>query len=228
MSYKWNEILILGDSFCFQRKTPNHWPYRLVNLLTGEDPGPTKPTRGAGFPGTSWWAVKKQLDFYLRGNPKVVIICHTEPLRLPNDRNKSINAISAMADHSDTPADSDLWHAAWHYYKFLLCEDFLYWAQYQWFAELEEKLLNTSSIEQVYHIQCFHGPWNKYPFKTGVTFNDNLFNYHHIDTETEKYANHLSAADNHRLAQQMAELIKNYPGDGHVVKQFNLKDKYND
>jgi len=75
--YTWNDIVILGDSFCSQRKVPNHWPYRLSNLLTDKDPGPTNPARGYGWGGASWWSLKKQLPFYLKNQPKVLIFCHT-------------------------------------------------------------------------------------------------------------------------------------------------------
>lgn len=224
--YTWNDIVILGDSFCGQRKVPNHWPYRLSNLLTDEDPGPTKPARGYGWGGASWWSVKKQLAFYLKNQPKVLIFCHTEPMRLPNDRNKPLTlACSLDGSLRGDPNDDDLWTAAKLYFQHLVSEDFHLWAQQQWFRELDETLDLYPSIEQVYHLHGFYGKWNNYEFKRGVRFKDNLFNYSHPDNDTMKYDNHLSINDNHRLAQQLAELIKNYPGDGHVVSKFNLKDK---
>lgn len=223
--YKWNDIVILGDSFCAERRIPNHWPYRLVNLVTGEDPGPTKPARGYGWNGASWWSVKKQLNFYLKGQPKILIFCHTDPMRLPNDRNKPLTLRSSLdGTQRGDPNDDDLWTAARMYFQHLVSEDFHLWAQHQWFKELDDIIEKTPGIEQVYHIHNFYGSWNKYPFKQGVRFNDNLFNYSQINTASVTYDNHFTSADNHRLAQQLADLIKNYPGDGHVVSKFNLKD----
>lgn len=228
--YKWNDIVVVGDSFCAARSVPNHWPYRLANLVTGEDPGPKRPVRGHGWGGASWWAVKKQLPFYLKAEPKILVVCHTEPMRLPNDRNKPIGLATAEADNPDTVENTDfaLYEAAKQYYRNLFCEDFHLWAQEQWFKELDEIVDSTASLEQVYHLHCFRGKWNKYPFRRGVRFLDNLFHYAEPgdkDYQGNENHNHFDSANNHRLAQQLAELIKNYPGDGHVVSKFNLKEK---
>lgn len=222
--YKWNDIVILGDSFCADRSIPNHWPYRLSSLVTGEDPGPKSPARGYGWRGVSWWAVKRQLPFYLKSNPKILIFCHTEPMRLPNDRNKPIGAARAEAENPDTVENNDfsLYEAAKLYYRHLICEDFHIWAQEQWFKELDDMIDQCPSVEQVYHLHCFLGKLNKYPFRHGVRFDDNL--YHYAD-QGDEYPNHFDSANNHRLAQQLATLIENYPGDGHAVSKFKLTTK---
>jgi len=224
--YKWNDIVILGDSFCSQRKVPNHWPYRLLNLLTNTDPGPANPPKGHGWGGASWWSVKKRLAFYLKTQPKILIFCHTDPMRLPSDSDKPLSLpCSLYGTLRGNPDDEDMWTAAKLYYQHLVSEDFHLWAQQRWFRELDETLDLYPGIEQIYHLHCFYGNWNSYEFKRGVRFNDNLSNYSHTDNKTMKYDNHFSIDDNHRLAQQLAELINNYPGDGHVVSKFNLKDK---
>lgn len=215
--YKWNNIVVVGDSFCYARKTQDHWPYRLTSLLTGEEP--IRPVYGVGIAGTSWWSVKRRLSRCINSDTKVLIVCHTEPMRLPNDHDYPMSVTNA---YQNNPGEE--WEAARLYYKHLFSEDFHLWCQTQWFKELDDIVEKTPSIEQVYHLQCFYGPWNKHRFKKGVMFDDNLFNYYHHDTDDVTYHNHLTVKDNRRLAEQLAELIKVYRGDGFVVKKFNLED----
>jgi hypothetical protein len=57
MKFNHNDILILGDSFCANRKTRTDWPMVVSQSLTGSNHIP----RGVGFAGGSWWSVRGAL-----------------------------------------------------------------------------------------------------------------------------------------------------------------------
>ena len=49
--YDWDDILIVGDSWCAERDNLGHWPNLLLFELTDIAKG---IPRGKGFPGCSW------------------------------------------------------------------------------------------------------------------------------------------------------------------------------
>ena len=88
----WNDIVIIGDSFCYHRTEAESWPKKLALQLTNDS---TTVSRGLGYPGGSWWAARKRLLNELSISvPKILIMCHTEPNRLPNYYDFSLNGAS--------------------------------------------------------------------------------------------------------------------------------------
>jgi hypothetical protein len=211
--YNWDDILILGDSFAEER-TPYHSWVQLVALgLSGLSYDKNRIPRGCGLGGTSWWSVRKSLIKELSiGIPKILIICHTEPHRLPNDKDIPLNYKSVL----ESRHPSDLEEAGRMYYKHLISWEFNNWAILQYFKELDEI---CNGIEKVLHFYCFEGPHTEYTFKKGVTFREPLFNYAEkskpfIIRFLYKNLNHMILEKNRLLAENILHILDNYPGDG--------------
>ena len=144
--YRWEDVLVIGDSFCYSRIN-NTWPFIVSNTLSGSD----KETRGQGFSGGSWWSVRKKLLNDLQNTiPKILIICHTEPHRIPNDYDYGLNYKSV--EYEKFPTEIQL--AAIYYYKNLMSRDFHEWTCLQWFKELDE-IIEKNKIEKVIHFFLF-------------------------------------------------------------------------
>lgn len=213
--YNPDDILILGDSFCWHRSTADHWPYLLNTYLTGQYVQP----RGRGFPGASWWSVRKLLLTELEIKvPKVLVLCHTESTRLPNDQDIGINS-NTVANPSMTKNMID---AASNFYKYLVSIEYMDWARTQWFKELDSIILDHN-IERVVHLHCFPNYWNKpefYTFNTGITSLEALYSI--CDDLSGKLIipdnfNHFSIDNNHSIAKCLADKIINYkPGPAHL------------
>jgi hypothetical protein len=92
----WNDIVIIGDSFCAQRHNLDTWPRQLVAQLTKIYKTEETP-RGHGYPGGSWWVSRKRLLNELSVSvPKLLVMCHTDHQRLPNYKDFSINGATAF------------------------------------------------------------------------------------------------------------------------------------
>ena len=218
---KWGDVLIIGDSFCSARSESWHWPQIFTSELTGI--GFTNSVvRGKGFNGASWWSSRKlTLQELKRSIPKVAVFFHTEPLRLPHDYDWGINYRSVelktvhQTDVADIPMSEDFAQAGRLYYEQLISVDFHEWAVKQWFQELDS-LINP--VEKVIHLYCFEGIYNKYTFQRGVTLSYPLLKYQQktpiFKKHNEPKANHFTPQINKKFALSLAEIIKNYPGNG--------------
>lgn len=238
MIYDYQDILIVGDSFCGQRDDPTTWPYRLLNLLTGKN---EKDTRGKGFSGCSWWSSRVELLKELQNGPcpKILIFTHTEPSRIPSDYNFPLNGTTVFdesyPDQGPRPINESaknyftsindslaftkpIRNAAQHYYKYLYSGEFHEWTIYQWFDELDNKILPKYNIPIIIHLYSFEiTSWTRhnqrYTFKNGVTTTESLFNLQEkIDhNEFSIYdRNHFPEKYNHIIANQLYDFIKNY------------------
>lgn len=222
-----NEVLIIGDSFAYERHNKNSWLYILNGLLTGNESAP----RGKGFPGCSWWSARKHLMYELEESiPKVLIICHTEPHRLPSDVNLPLNVQSVMNESSSvglTPDGKSHWSeekrlAGKAYYEHLISIDFHVWTTVKWFEELDE-LTKKYNIPYVIHMHCFQ-PWEQigfYVFKNGITVAETLWdsteqaNQWKIDPSVvfknqSNVINHMTFEENKNLAEKLYLSIKDY------------------
>jgi len=213
--YKLEDILIVGDSFCHDRYSSNDWPNVVTQHLTGEIGTP----RGFGFPGCSWWSTRSKLiEELIKHIPKIVIITHTEPMRIPSDDNFSLNFSTAESGEMHFGPngertgqfDPEFQQAAMLYYKHLMSAKLHEWSNLQWFKELDE-LLDKPEIEKVIHLFSFGWEYSKHTFKIGVTVNDNLFQYHRMESGMK---NHISEDENVRLGNSILNIIENYSGDG--------------
>ncbi len=226
--YEWNDILIVGDSFCADRREEYSWPQVLTCKLTGTSFQEGRFPRGRGFPGASWWASRKNLIKELRSPVKVLIICHTEPFRIPHDKNWGINTRSVFSNavhipkyHQDErPPSPEIIDAFRQYFKHVISHDFHLWSVQRWFDELD---CLTKEIEKVVHLYCFEGDYNKYVFKKGTTVTTPLITYQKTKiwrfASKEETANHYLPSDNIKLGNELYEIIKNYPGDNVTVNR---------
>lgn len=219
MTYK--DLVIVGDSFCGHRTHKDHWPKIVADSLIGVNPF-DNPPRGEGYPGASWWSTRNRLIKELRiAQPKVLIMTHTEPHRLPNKNDWGVNFRSVELGQIhrpgsfDEPMPEEFKEACELYYQQLWIDDYHDWAILQWFKELDDLIKN---VEYVLHFFAFEGKYNDYTFKKGVTFSDPLINYQVKRKMFSKVdpisANHYDPETNRRFADVVLKYINNYPGDG--------------
>lgn len=224
MSITPKDILIIGDSFCHYRSATTDWPMAFVKELTGqfETPG------GNGYNGASWWSVRQCLLREISQNYfKVLIICHTQFARVPNDLDIGINPTClnsnsgiVVPDNVKHLVDKNQMHiAAKCYYEQLYSLDFHKWAQKAWFKELDS-ILETLEIPYVIHLYCF-GPAqsNHFKFKQGKTCL-NILKDSWVKTGNENTTtrNHMTQDQNQIFAKNLAKIVKNYqeyPTVGH-------------
>jgi hypothetical protein len=221
--YKVDDIVIAGDSFCVWRWQPEDWPVHLMKLLTGEAVTP----RGQGFSGSAWWSTRKCLINELsRNSAKVLVVCHTEPLRLWNDEDRPLNTRSVELYNTRNVKDykcfipevensayssEKIASAAAAYYQYLLSTDFHVWSTYAWYKELDE-LTVLYNIEKVIHLYCFpqsslQGMGKEfYIFKNGITVSNILSNYS-LNSGVEGGRNHFNTDLNIRLAEELYKTI---------------------
>jgi hypothetical protein len=215
MKFEHKDILILGDSFCELRSLPVDWPFIVSQKLSNSN----EETRGYGFGGTSWWSVRKRLLKELKLHvPKVLILCHTEPNRIPNDYDAGINwttikfkKIYSFGDRKKMDEDKQhrIVRAATQYYEELLSSEYCKWAMVSWFKELDE-LLSIQKIPHVIHFMSFPNCPN-YIFQNSMTIEENLFDvatFFHPNAEGD--FNHFTEEGSKKLGNRVIELVLNY------------------
>jgi hypothetical protein len=216
---KHNELLITGDSFCHFRHLEIEWPKVLCKLLTETDEVPL----GTGFNACSWWSPRQELLAYLNNNiiPKVLVICHTESSRVPNDQHHGISIGCLEADQifkvqTKYPGhdwDPDIWvdprllKATKQYYKYLVSENFHRWSRLAWWNELDS-LTKQYSIPMVIHLHCFEDE-SLHIFANGHTHKTALFNVSKTLTNYgTKHRNHFSDNQNVEFARRLNHYIQ--------------------
>lgn len=209
--FELEDILIIGDSFVGARTQDTDWPKILTKLLTNNNGTP----RGKGFDGCSWWSVRKRLLLELKKQtPKVLILAHTEPGRLPNDKDLPLNIMSVDETqmHDNVFLNNTLKEAAVSYYKHLMSKDFHIWAQQQWFYELDT-VLEKYNIPYTIHLHCFL-PWTSeslYEFQHGITFDTPLWELSDdIKQWSNDNRNHFSLENNKLIANALYQALKTY------------------
>lgn len=249
--YNPEDILILGDSFCFNRLHPGNWPYLLArrfiepSLIDGKF-----VVRGEGFSGASWWSVRVRLLRELEQNvPKILIFAHTEPNRIPSNYDFPLNTGTVeyhtneefSRDHNMYPGlkshqgyfDNVTANATLQYYKYLHSLEYSKWAQKRWFEELDS-ILEKHPVPIVIHMHCFHfwfddnGP---YIFKNGITSKEVLFDLSEYDNKLmgvhkNQCPNHFSEAGNYKIYKSLAGIIENFdPALNGTIQDLNLYRK---
>lgn len=215
-----DDILIIGDSFAKHRDSESDWPRLLCKLLTGSDAVP----RGRGFGGASWWSTRKcllaELDIKV---PKVLVLCHTEPMRIPSDFDFGINVASATKWSVIIPSGQEknyvpeIKEAAAMYYTYLASSDYSNWAQLAWYSELEQ-LLVKYNIPQVIHLHCFppaYGQTSLYCFQVGCTEQVPLWDLCK-DVPQDTARNHCTVEQNIIIAHAINNTLVNYPESGMI------------
>ena len=147
-----NDILIIGDSFA-QARGPGSWPYILTEQLTGQSGG---EPRGRGYCGCSWWIVRDYLLKELAFPPKVLILVHTEPYRLPDAHGygMSMKWGPFKSWYTDNIYSKEQLKqkglALQQYYEQLFIPEYHEWAQLAWFREVVLPTINQGvNHEQV-------------------------------------------------------------------------------
>jgi hypothetical protein len=218
--YDWDDILIVGDSWCAERDNLGHWPNLLLFELTDIAKG---IPRGKGFPGCSWWSTRKRLLNELRDKPaKVIIIIHTDPSRIASDEDFPMTINMAFRTVTvkgrwDTQHKELRARAAAEYYNHLYSANFHRWAEQKWFEELDNFLIphKEAKIIHLYGQKC-HKIYN---FNIGVTIEPDLYYYITPNTKNISYPNHMTIKNNEKLALSLKNMILNYPGHGYVHKE---------
>ena len=214
MIFEHKDILILGDSFCELRSLPSDWPFIVSQKLSNSN----EETRGYGFGGASWWSVRNRLLRELKFSvPKVLILCHTEPNRIPSDYDYGLNSTSCLdaqnktgrikvTDHSlEAWKEKKIAIAGTLYYEELWSCDYCKWAMVSWFKELDD-LVEVYKIPYVIHLRGFdHGI--KHIFKNGMTVKENLVDMSLVGNE---YRNHFTEEMNKKVGNRLVELVLNY------------------
>jgi len=229
--YNHNDILIVGDSFAKDRTAPTDWPLALSKLLTGSDNTPM----GQGIGGGSWWSVRKCITKALQiRSPQILIICHTDALRLPSDKDLGLNSGSVLGQEYNTNWASSFsreeFNAAAMYYTHLMSVDFHVWARDQWFNELNRLV---SSVPIVIHLHCFtnfelHNPGvpkENFIFRHGITSAEVLFTLQvqcagsDRITDLPGFRNHFSPENNVKIAQALYNAITNFDSANNGTRQ---------
>lgn len=229
--YNHSDILILGDSFAKDRSHPTDWPMALSTMLTGSNEVPN----GVGIGGTSWWTVRKCLVQALSNTSvKILIVCHTDPLRLPSDKDIGLNSGTVLGQKYDTKNShwysKEEFDAADKYYTYLISNEFHNWARYQWFNELDNL---TTSIPIVIHLHCFYDyeltdrvvTIDGYTFKHGITSSEILFHLQAQESalpngrDMPGFRNHFSPENNVKIAQALYKAIIGFDPAKNGTKQ---------
>jgi hypothetical protein len=224
--YKLEDILFVGDSFCYHRYSDTDWPKVVTKHLTGD----TGTPRGFGYPGCSWWSTRNRLiEEIAKSIPKIIILTHTETMRIPTDDNYALNFATAESgemhfgpnEERTGQLDPELHQAAMLYYKRLISEKFHEWTNLQWFKELDE-LFGNLKIEKVIHLFSFGWKYSEHTFKIGVTVDEDLFQYYQYEPG---HHNHMTHDQNVKFGKSILNIIKNYSGDGtrYYNKLINIK-----
>ena len=192
----------------------------FTSFLTGQPFNPTVQVRGEGYRGASWWTARKKLLAELEYSPaKVLIFCHTEPFRIPNDQGLGINTLSVETKNIVTPPgveepSENFIKAARGYYEYIISEEYHLWAYQQWFNEID-KIVSDHKIEKVIHLFCFRGYYNNHTFSKGITMETPLINLQQSALwKKAETRNHFLPLQNVEFGLKLANIAINYPGDG--------------
>lgn len=211
MNFEHKDILIIGDSFCGQRETHTDWPMIISHRLTGQFRIP----RGYGFGGGAWWTIRRLLLSELQiCVPKLLVICHTEPNRVPNDKDSGINSgvlghgqISLHGEHRgmDNTARQKIVKAAIAYYEELWSRDYCKWAEEKWFWEVDN-LIESYQIPHVIHLKCFDTTGD-YVFRNGITVKEKLWAWANYPDNKKELRNHLTDVQNQKLGNRLVDML---------------------
>jgi hypothetical protein len=222
--FELSDIVIVGDSFAFYRDQPTDWPSIVVERLTGIQVSSNRTVRGAGYPGCSWWSTRNRIIEEIQiKTPLVMIVCHTEFSRIPNDNDIGINAISAeqtgliwLPTNCNKFSTNNISDAGKLYYRWLYSERFHQWANNCWIIELDD-IIKKKNIFTI-HVPCFSTYYSnnhdlenfqKIENNTGIVISQSL-----CDWTKNPYAsdirNHMTEIENIKFGNRMAELILNY------------------
>lgn len=226
--YNHSDILIVGDSFVKDRTEPTDWPMALTRMLTGSDNTPL----GVGIGGTSWWTARKCIVKALQDQPpKVLVICHTDALRLPSDKDAGLTSGTVLNQTYNT--NNSYWYskeefdAAAMYYTHLISNQFHEWARSQWYNELDKL---TIAVPIVIHLHGFPNykldkQTESFTFKHGITSTEILFKLQVRESGSihgihpVSFRNHFSPANNVKISKALYNAVMTFDPAKNGTKQ---------
>ena len=198
-------IIIVGDSFC---ACDAGWPGILPKMLNLE-------LINYGRGGQHWWGVAdflSKLSQETLDNCEVIIFAHTEDQRIPNCTNKTLSR-----DEPDYKNELQL--AMDLYFKYIHEDNFLTWAQIQWYKEVSEKwrhikLINLHGFPSSLAKKQYLDGVNVFPNLLSLSLNEGDYNPYSDAMMTDSRLNHFNEKNNIAMAEQLYDIIQNYqPGD---------------
>jgi hypothetical protein len=181
-----------------------------------------------GEGGQPWWGIKlflKTLSEEQIENCEAVVFAHTNTDRFP-----TCDIRVGKVDKSKLLNNKDEFKQALGlYYKYLheSSFEFLYWAHQKWFEEVSI----TWSHTKIINLHCFPWTWELRHLLKGTNMSPSLLSIslNELGDDTKSVLfndhrpNHFSMGNNKVLADQLADMIKNYePGD----KKLDLSKFY--
>jgi hypothetical protein len=211
-------LYIVGDSYCLYRSDPAaHWPALLAQKLN-------LTLTGEGYPGQSWWHLRKNLLKYIRSpmfeQTDYFVVVHTEFRRILSDKidfsNRSDPLVAAVTET---------------YFKYIQQDEVDHWKTKMWFVELNQLLAG----KKVIHLQGFES--TKWYFDTldGLKLSTPLIELslddHHDRNKFffDSRHNHFSPENNRVLANVIFDHIQNYyvhKINTNNMVSFSLEDRY--
>lgn len=178
---------------------------------------------GAG--GQPWWNARQFLvkqEPSVISNAEFIVLVHTNADRIPTS-----NLDIGLTDHSDA-GSSEISRAINLYFKYIHDHNFLSWSQRQWFREIEYMW----GHKKICHLHSF--PWTSEPSEifSGLNIITNLCSISLNEIGATEFVlyndtrlNHLNKHNNTELANQLAEMLKDFQS-GKLkldISKFDLK-----
>jgi len=193
-------VIVVGDSFS---SDPAGWPGILAQELNLN-------LVSYGVGGQPWWAAR---NFMTKLSPNTVdaaefiVFAHTNADRVP-----TLNEQIGRTDHS-RPPETEIETAIHLYYKYMHEQDFLTWAQQQWFREIAR----VWGHKKLCHLHCF--PWtvSSSHLLTGLNITTNLAALSLNELGSTEFrlvgdqrTNHFNPHNNTQLGLQVAQHLRTY------------------
>jgi hypothetical protein len=222
--YEWEDIVIVGDSFCTGRSYSHEWPQVFACELTGQDFNPNRTIRGEGFSGCSWWSARKKLLKELANSPiKLLVFCHTDSPRLPSDKDLPLNPWFALPENRARGltgiGNEDTANALYSYYSELFSDSFHFWAKEQFLKEVDEICLQNK-INAI-HFHCFN-ELTDFKFKSGIAFRSPLLTNAVLQAQCNNwmdYSNHFKKDQNITFGKNLANIVKQWNGQSGYISE---------
>jgi hypothetical protein len=219
-----NNLLIIGDSFCEHRVRQSDWPVALGRMLDCK-------VHGRGWGGCAWWNSKKELDKYKSNrSTTVLIVVHTDSNRLPNDFNYPITPRLMQSLVGGTIVN-DVVRYPWLKYRQLALDfysselfsmQFYEWAHAAWINEIDQ----CNDFYATIHIPAFDNV-NLSKVKNGIVLTPDsgfksLMDISNAELGTDSCTwagrdtrnNHFKDFNNIKLAEALRDVIVELPPSG--------------
>ena len=190
-------IIVVGDSFCASQ---HMWPAELakhlgLNLV------------GQGIGGASWWPSRHfvmSLPQETIDATEVMVFAHTNSTRIP-----TLDPELFSFDYGVDP-QNEIENAVSLYYKYILDQQFMDWAQQQWFMEIAQRW----SDKKLCHLHCFPWTTNYQNLMTGLVVQPSLsaislneISANKLNLFNDNRHNHMNEKNNKALAQELSRMI---------------------